>query len=203
MALKPFMLRAMSASKRRFPQGRGVGCRYFWGKKREKGVGLRALEIGWWTYRPRICDCFYCARGKGNHLQAPAVRPNARYSLAWGSWFPRFPKARDLGHPSFIAHGDLRHLPGGLVLSHSTQVDETSGLSIVLGAFPCGSSDLRSRETKQTRTVRLRPATRRSWPQSAKQESNGNRRLSPARGEDRRHKNTWRSAAPVGRSIPP
>jgi hypothetical protein len=36
-----------------------------------EGLELRALEIGWWSYRPRICDCFYCARGRGNDLQAP------------------------------------------------------------------------------------------------------------------------------------
>ena len=42
------------------------------GRKKGPGteaLGLRALEIGWWSYRPRICDCFYCARGRGNHLQ--------------------------------------------------------------------------------------------------------------------------------------
>src|ERR1035437_8379671 len=34
----------------------------------EEGPGLRALEIGRWSYRPRICDCFHGARGEGNYV---------------------------------------------------------------------------------------------------------------------------------------
>ena len=47
--------------------------------KRDQGLGLCALEIGWWSYRPRICDCFYCARGRENHLQGTG-RPGGRAS---------------------------------------------------------------------------------------------------------------------------
>jgi|ERR1035437_1860704 hypothetical protein len=47
----------------------------------------------------------HCAMKKGNYLQAPAVRPIARYSLAWGSWFPRSLNARDLGHPAVRSLG--------------------------------------------------------------------------------------------------
>src|ERR1035437_4594073 len=36
----------------------------------------------------------------GQLCQAPAVRPTARYSLAWDLWSPRSPNARDLGHPA-------------------------------------------------------------------------------------------------------
>ena len=96
--------------KKTFSIGWGGGVPMFLGEETVKrgeekgteGLGLRALEIEWRSFRPRICDCFYCARGRGNHLQAPAVRPNARYSLAWGSWSPRSPNARDLGHPHLL-----------------------------------------------------------------------------------------------------
>jgi hypothetical protein len=69
---------------------------------RKQRIGLRALEIAGWSFEPRICDCFYCARGRGNNLQAPAATCGgaaARYSLAWGSWYPRSPNARNL-HPT-------------------------------------------------------------------------------------------------------
>jgi hypothetical protein len=42
-----------------------------------------------------------CIEGVDGASWAPAVRPTARYPLALGSWVPRSPNARDLGHPGF------------------------------------------------------------------------------------------------------
>jgi hypothetical protein len=59
----------------------GVGVRRFLGEETEKidegegsgdqGLKSSALEIGEWSFRPCVCDCFYRARGEGNHLQNP------------------------------------------------------------------------------------------------------------------------------------
>jgi hypothetical protein len=113
----------------------GWGKVDFWEKKRgkvsrKKGVGLRALGIGRWSSWPRICDCFHCARWEANYLQNSGqwsvingvVRKvssracgTAGALRVWGWWFPRSPKARDLGHPDLWAGTcATRHHKGGL-----------------------------------------------------------------------------------------
>jgi hypothetical protein len=75
--------------------GFSVFCRLFeedkfegYGLVAEHGLGgLRRRRIGWiWSWWPRVCDCFYCARPRGNYLQTTCGGAEARYSVAGDSW---------------------------------------------------------------------------------------------------------------------
>jgi hypothetical protein len=44
------------------------------------------MVVGEWSFGPRVCDCFYFARDKGNNLQGLAVQAEALRT--WCSLYP-------------------------------------------------------------------------------------------------------------------